>query len=391
MIYRKDLFEAVGHRGPDDARRDGRRRRAAEGGQRRRRRTSRASTCPAGTGTPCCRSSGRTAATSPPRKATQWVGQLDSPESIAGLEYFKDVFDQANARARRRRRRQRLPGVLQRRGRHDAGAGLEAGPDHQPGRRLPRHGGQHRRVRHARHRRPARPRRCSSAARTSAIPANSENQDLAYDLLKIMVVARLPAAVRRGRHDPGAQVGARRASPAATPPSPRPTAAREQPLRADQREVGRRRGGQRPAGHARPRSPRAATSPRPRRTADAAIESHAQRLDSRRRRHQTPHDDRTDRPMTSLRRPHRGRRPDRRSPPRRGGGGHRRCPTSLLLPAVVVLVRDARLPARAPGHAVAAGVRPAAGVRAAGAVGRPRQLPRRSSTTPTSGPSCGAR
>jgi ABC-type glycerol-3-phosphate transport system substrate-binding protein len=27
----------------------------------------------------------------------KWVGQLDSPESIAGLEYFKQVFDQANA------------------------------------------------------------------------------------------------------------------------------------------------------------------------------------------------------------------------------------------------------------------------------------------------------
>jgi N,N'-diacetylchitobiose transport system substrate-binding protein len=27
----------------------------------------------------------------------EWVGQLDSPESIAGLEYFKQVFDQANS------------------------------------------------------------------------------------------------------------------------------------------------------------------------------------------------------------------------------------------------------------------------------------------------------
>ena len=27
----------------------------------------------------------------------QWVGTLDSPESIAGLEFFKDVFDRANA------------------------------------------------------------------------------------------------------------------------------------------------------------------------------------------------------------------------------------------------------------------------------------------------------
>ena len=27
----------------------------------------------------------------------KWVGQLDSPESVAGLEYFKQVFDEANA------------------------------------------------------------------------------------------------------------------------------------------------------------------------------------------------------------------------------------------------------------------------------------------------------
>jgi N,N'-diacetylchitobiose transport system substrate-binding protein len=27
----------------------------------------------------------------------EWVGQLDSPESVAGLEYFKQVFDEANA------------------------------------------------------------------------------------------------------------------------------------------------------------------------------------------------------------------------------------------------------------------------------------------------------
>ena len=26
----------------------------------------------------------------------EWVGQLDSPESIAGLEYFKQLFDEAN-------------------------------------------------------------------------------------------------------------------------------------------------------------------------------------------------------------------------------------------------------------------------------------------------------
>ena len=31
------------------------------------------------------------------KEGDQWVGQLDSPESIAGLEFFKDLFDRANA------------------------------------------------------------------------------------------------------------------------------------------------------------------------------------------------------------------------------------------------------------------------------------------------------
>ena len=31
------------------------------------------------------------------QEGDEWVGQLDSPESIAGLEYFKQVFDEANA------------------------------------------------------------------------------------------------------------------------------------------------------------------------------------------------------------------------------------------------------------------------------------------------------
>ena len=66
----------------------------------------------------------------------------------------------------RRRRRQRLHRVLQRRGRHDAGAGLEAGPDHQPRRRLPRHGSQHRRTSPSPAPRPARRHPSSSADRT---------------------------------------------------------------------------------------------------------------------------------------------------------------------------------------------------------------------------------
>ena len=215
VLYRKDLFEASGLEVPttidemlaagDDA----------EGRQRRRRRTSRASTCPARTGTPRCRSSGSTAATSPRKDGDAWIGELDSPESVAGLDALPAVRSTRPTGAERRRRRQGLPRVLQRRGRHDAGAGLEARPDHQPRRRLPRHGGQHRRLRDARPRPPARRRRCSSVARTSPSPANSENQELAYDLLKILVSTEYQKQFADQRHDPGAQVAARRQSAAA--------------------------------------------------------------------------------------------------------------------------------------------------------------------------------
>ena len=35
--------------------------------------------------------------TSPCKEGEEWVGTLDTPESIAGLEFFKEVFDRANA------------------------------------------------------------------------------------------------------------------------------------------------------------------------------------------------------------------------------------------------------------------------------------------------------
>ena len=141
------------------------------------------------------------------QEGDQWVGQLDSPESIAGLEFFKDLFDRGQRRARRRRRRQRLPGVLRRRGRHDAGAGLEAGPDHQRGRRLPGDGGEHRRVRHARHRgrhdRPGLPRRLEHRH-----PDQQREPGAGLRPAQDHGVDRLPEAVGRERPDPGDQVRA---------------------------------------------------------------------------------------------------------------------------------------------------------------------------------------
>ena len=78
MLYRKDLFEASGHRDPDDDRRDVRCRREAEGGQRATPRTSPACTCPARTGSRRCPSSGSTVATSPSQEGDAWTGMLSS-------------------------------------------------------------------------------------------------------------------------------------------------------------------------------------------------------------------------------------------------------------------------------------------------------------------------
>ena len=78
------------------------------------------------------------------------------------------------------------------------------------------------------------------------IPTNSENQELALDLLKIMVSAGFQQQFAEVGHDPGAQVRARQRGRQRRRRRPG-RGGGEQPLRADQREVGRRRGGQRPA------------------------------------------------------------------------------------------------------------------------------------------------
>ena len=71
------------------------------------------------------------------------------PSRSKGSTQFQQFVQRDQRRSEGRRRLEGLHRVLQRRGRHDAGTGLEARPDHQPGRRLPRHGSQHRRLRHA--------------------------------------------------------------------------------------------------------------------------------------------------------------------------------------------------------------------------------------------------
>ena len=120
------------------------------------------------------------------KEGDQWVGQLDSAESIAGLEFFKDLFDRANA----------APADSDDANDYLAFCAGEVGmmpaPGWKPGQILNEDDG------------------CpdmeanigvfpmpgSTAPATApvflggsnlGIAANSENQDLAYDLLKIMV------------------------------------------------------------------------------------------------------------------------------------------------------------------------------------------------------------
>ena len=273
-----------GHRGPDHARGDARRRRRAQGGQRRRRRTSPASTCRPATGTRRCRSSGTTAATSPPRKASEWVGQLDSPESIAGLEYFKQVFDEANAAPADGDDANDYTRLLQRRGRHDAGAGLEARPDHQPRRRLPRDGGRTSACSRCPASRPARPRRSSSVARTSASRPTartriwrstcSRSWSRAGYQQQFAAAGTIPALKSELANVAGSDAAVAQAD-----------GRREQPLRADQREVGRRRGRQR-APDMLTEIAQGGDIAEAAAQADAAIEVHAQRLDRRHLNHQ---------------------------------------------------------------------------------------------------------
>ncbi len=79
-----------------------------------------------------------------------WKGTLSSPESVKGLADGQEDHGRGIGRAEGRRRDQGLRRLLQRRGRHADGPGLEDRPDPERGGRLPRHGGQDRRLRPAR-------------------------------------------------------------------------------------------------------------------------------------------------------------------------------------------------------------------------------------------------
>jgi N,N'-diacetylchitobiose transport system substrate-binding protein len=115
----------------------------------------------------------------------EWVGQLDSPESIAGLEYFKRVFDEANAAPADSDDSQDFTAFC------NGEVGMMPAPGWKPGQIIdPEQGCPEMEPNIGVFALPG-----SEAGTTApvflggsvlAIPTNSKNQDLAYDLLKIL-------------------------------------------------------------------------------------------------------------------------------------------------------------------------------------------------------------
>jgi N,N'-diacetylchitobiose transport system substrate-binding protein len=118
----------------------------------------------------------------------EWVGQLDSPESIAGLEYFKQVFDEANAAPADSDDAQDFTAFC------NGEVGMMPAPGWKPGQIIdPEQGCPDMEPNIGVFALPG-----TEAGTTApvflggsvlAIPTNSEHQDLAYDLLKILVSA----------------------------------------------------------------------------------------------------------------------------------------------------------------------------------------------------------
>ena len=69
----------------------------------------------------------------------EWTGALSSPESVAGLETVAEALHRGVRRGQGRQRGRPVDAVLRRRDRHDVGARLGDGPHRGPGDRLPRH------------------------------------------------------------------------------------------------------------------------------------------------------------------------------------------------------------------------------------------------------------
>ena len=209
VVYRKDLLEASGLRGADDARRVRRGRQEAAGRQRRHARTSRASTSRAATGRPRCRSSGTPAATS--RSTTAASGSASSAPTSRSPAWstVQDIMENANAAPADSDDAEDYLAFCNGEVGMLMGPGLEDRPDHRRG-RLPRQVRRRARcLRAARQRRPASPRR-SSVARTWASRRRARTPAWPLEFLKVLTSEDVPDRVRRDRADPGAQVAARR-------------------------------------------------------------------------------------------------------------------------------------------------------------------------------------
>ncbi len=178
----------------------------------------------------------------------QWVGQLDSPGSIAGLEYFKQVFDEANAAPADGDDANDYLAFC------NGEVGMMPAPGWKPGQIInPDDGCPDMEANIGVFALPG-----NAAGATApvflggsnlAIPTKSENQELALDLLKILVSPEYQRQFAAAGTIPAlkSELANVSGSDAAIVQAP---GRAEQPLRADQRELGRRRGVVRAPGHA---------------------------------------------------------------------------------------------------------------------------------------------
>ena len=379
VIYRTDQYKAAGiSEDADDARRVRDGRQQADGEVRRSRtRPTRPSTSRAATGTPRCRSSTTSAARSPRRKGGKWVGTLDSPQALAGLNAWRTMalkLSRANKTGDEAHPQQALVFAKGKVGSF-IGNGWEwpysldpklGNPANWPARSAP-----------IRCRATSRASTCrrSSAARSSPIPVTSKEKTLAADWIAAFTsTPNDDDDGRQGRRHPEHDLARARIN--ASKPHARPVrrGGQVELVRARHAELGERRERERAPDDAQ-RDP-----PQPRQDAGAGeAGERAHHADPERTRKPTPRE--RDR---STSQPSRSSRPPGRLVVGPGGvrvrprGWRRTCSCS---PGARRDRGRARLPALPARRALLPAVRPLRADRARGHVDRRRQLLARSSTT----------
>ena len=188
------------------------------------------------------------------QEGDEWVGTAVEPGVDRRAEDVPAGGRDRQPRSGRQRRRQRLPGVLRRRGRDDARAraGSRArSSTRTTGARTWRRTWASSRCRA---RRPAPPRRCCSAGPTSPCRRTARTRTSPSTWSRSWPPRSTRPRWPRANLIPAriSQLEAVTGTPAAVAQA---EAAAEQPLRPDQRALGRRRGGQHPARHARRHRP----------------------------------------------------------------------------------------------------------------------------------------